>query len=206
MGATRSDVRDGVARDARMLAELDFQIKDNHRLTAENEELRVQLGVLWELFGKHAAVEPCDLPEIDAVRQRLCELGVELPVGGVMPIPRGNGKNLMHEKVVRCRDCSGRMSERVTIDQDWVRGLIERNSAEWGGNRREFYNSAYQVISEEIRALMDDYAMAQSAELRDVARKMLRGFVNCDIELRRHGKTFLPERYVVRLRSLGVEV
>jgi predicted nuclease with TOPRIM domain len=47
-------------------------------LGTENDRLREQASRAWRLFLKHGAVHPCDLPEVDAVRDGLRELGVEV--------------------------------------------------------------------------------------------------------------------------------
>jgi hypothetical protein len=47
-------------------------------LRNENAKLREQAALAWRLFLKHGAVHPCDLPEVDAVRNGLRELGVEV--------------------------------------------------------------------------------------------------------------------------------
>ena len=49
-----------------------------HRwLQAENAKLRELVRDAWRLFAEHGAVNPCDLPEVDAVRDRMRELGVD---------------------------------------------------------------------------------------------------------------------------------
>lgn len=40
-------------------------------------ELRELVASVWRLFAEHGAVNPCDLPEVDAVRDRMRELGVD---------------------------------------------------------------------------------------------------------------------------------
>jgi len=42
-----------------------------------NAKLRELAARAWGLFLKHGAVHPCDLPEVDAVRDELRKLGVE---------------------------------------------------------------------------------------------------------------------------------
>ena len=42
----------------------------------------------------------------------------------------------------------------MNIDQDWVRGAIERHSDELSGNGRTFHNGAYYDIAEEINAAL----------------------------------------------------
>lgn len=44
----------------------------------ENAKLRELCADVWHLFTEHGAVHPCDLPVVDAVRERMCELGVEV--------------------------------------------------------------------------------------------------------------------------------
>lgn len=94
------------------------------------------------------------------------------------------------------------MSIRVIANED-VLGAYSDLQAHSCRQSRELakLNTAHRRAKRELDKLENE-----NAELRDVARKMLRDFVNCDIELRRHGKTFLPERYVARLSGLGVEI
>ena len=47
-------------------------------LKAENAELRELVASVWRLFTEHGAVHPSDLPEVDAVRNDMRELGVEI--------------------------------------------------------------------------------------------------------------------------------
>ena len=47
-------------------------------LKAENAKLRELVARAWGLFLKHGSVHPCDLPEVDAVRDEMRELGVEV--------------------------------------------------------------------------------------------------------------------------------
>lgn len=44
----------------------------------ENAKLREQAARAWRLFLKYGAVHPCDLPEVDAVRDEMRELGIEV--------------------------------------------------------------------------------------------------------------------------------
>lgn len=44
----------------------------------ENESLRELCADVWHLFTEHGAVHPCDLPVVDAVRDRMRKLGVEV--------------------------------------------------------------------------------------------------------------------------------
>lgn len=50
----------------------------DERLKAENAKLRELLRDVWLLFTKHSAVNPCDLPVVDAVRDRMREFEVEV--------------------------------------------------------------------------------------------------------------------------------
>lgn len=65
--------------DTKQLARI---VSDLARITsdldAENAKLRELASRAWLLFIKHGAVHPSDLPEVDAVRDGLCELGVEV--------------------------------------------------------------------------------------------------------------------------------
>ena len=45
---------------------------------AENAKLRELCADAWHLFTEHGAVHPCDLPVVDAVRERMRKLGVEV--------------------------------------------------------------------------------------------------------------------------------
>lgn len=44
----------------------------------ENVKLRMLVRGVWCLFIEHGAVNSCDLPAVDAVRDRLRELGIEV--------------------------------------------------------------------------------------------------------------------------------
>jgi len=46
---------------------------------AENAKLREYAAKAWSLFIAHGAVHACDLSEVDAVRDGLRELGIEVP-------------------------------------------------------------------------------------------------------------------------------
>lgn len=48
------------------------------RFEAENTKLRELAARAWLLFMEHGAVHPCELSEVDAVRDGLRELGVEV--------------------------------------------------------------------------------------------------------------------------------
>lgn len=50
-------------------------------IEAENAKLRELCADVWHLFTEHGAVNPCDLPVVDAVRDRMRELGVEVDDG-----------------------------------------------------------------------------------------------------------------------------
>lgn len=55
---------------------------------------------------------------------------------------------------------------------------------------------------ETVKAISED-----NAKLRELVRELYRNFVNCDCELRLHGRTFMAEaRYAHRMRELVVEV
>lgn len=47
-------------------------------LESENAKLREYAAKAWSLFVRHGAVHACDLSEVDAVRDGLRELGVEV--------------------------------------------------------------------------------------------------------------------------------
>lgn len=44
----------------------------------ENAKLRELCADVWHLFTEHGAVHPFDLPVVDAVRDRMRELGIEV--------------------------------------------------------------------------------------------------------------------------------
>lgn len=48
---------------------------------AENAKLREYAAKAWSLFIRHGAVHACDLSEVDAVRDGLRELGIEVDNG-----------------------------------------------------------------------------------------------------------------------------
>lgn len=45
---------------------------------SEIVKLRELVRVVWHLFTEHGAVHPCDLPVVDAVRDHMRELGIEV--------------------------------------------------------------------------------------------------------------------------------
>ena len=47
----------------------------------ENAKLRELVASVWRLFAEHGAVHPSDLPEVDAVRNDMRELGIEVDDG-----------------------------------------------------------------------------------------------------------------------------
>ena len=47
-------------------------------LLAENAKLRELVADAWRLFTEHGAVHPSNLPDVDAVRDRMRELGIEV--------------------------------------------------------------------------------------------------------------------------------
>ena len=51
---------------------------ENDDLKSENAKLREYAAKVWGLFIRHGAVHTCDLSEVDAVRDGLRELGVEM--------------------------------------------------------------------------------------------------------------------------------
>ena len=77
----------------------------------------------------------------------------------------------------------------------------------------EAENAKLRNDAELLRAMLSQVQtekrcyMAENAKLRELVRDMYRDFVNCDCELRLHGRTFMAEtRYAHRMRELGVEV
>lgn len=55
---------------------------ERDQLKAENAKLREYAAKAWSLFIRHGAVHTCDLSEVDAVRDGLSELGIELGLKG----------------------------------------------------------------------------------------------------------------------------
>ena len=53
----------------------EFKPKDLER---ENAKLHELVRDVWHLFTEHGAVNPCDLPVVDAVRDRMHELGIDV--------------------------------------------------------------------------------------------------------------------------------
>ena len=51
-------------------------IDEYRRLRSDNEDLRKVAKDAWQLFVKHGAIHPCDMPEVDEVRNNLRELDV----------------------------------------------------------------------------------------------------------------------------------
>ena len=45
---------------------------------AENAKLRSAAAKAWRLFVDYGATHPCDLPRVDAVRNELLDLGIEV--------------------------------------------------------------------------------------------------------------------------------
>lgn len=77
------DMRDIIMAVAEKKVEVthrDFDIQQEllDRYKDENARLRELCADVWHLFTEHGAVHPCDLPVVDAVRDRLRELGVEV--------------------------------------------------------------------------------------------------------------------------------
>lgn len=52
--------------------------EQNAALFRENAKLRELVASVWRLFTEHGAVHPSDLPEVDAVRNDMRELGIEV--------------------------------------------------------------------------------------------------------------------------------
>lgn len=62
-------------KDMAVMGEL---AEENELLKSDNAKLRELVRDVWHLFTEHGAVNPCDLPVVDAVRDRMRELGVEV--------------------------------------------------------------------------------------------------------------------------------
>ena len=58
--------------------QLHTSLDDNHWLNEQNDKLHELVRDVWHLFTEHGAVHPCDLPVVDAVRERMRELGMEV--------------------------------------------------------------------------------------------------------------------------------
>ena len=69
------------ADDARLMedaADTIWELRDMvHKERAEADRLRELVASVWRLFTEHGAVHPSDLPEVDAVRNDMRELGVD---------------------------------------------------------------------------------------------------------------------------------
>ena len=69
--------------DAEVHPRCDYEIYSDMRdivdeMEAENAKLRELASRAWRLFTENGAVHPSDLSEVDAVRDEMRELGVEL--------------------------------------------------------------------------------------------------------------------------------
>ena len=72
------DIADMLEDNAKLQASNEVIAEDHAALCEQNAKLRELAGDVWHLFTEHGAVHPCDLPAVDAVRDRLRELGVEM--------------------------------------------------------------------------------------------------------------------------------
>lgn len=69
----RVDELEGLTDGKRYIPQEWYQLATN-----ENAKLRELVSRAWGLFLKHGAVHPCDLLEVDAVRDEMRELGIEV--------------------------------------------------------------------------------------------------------------------------------
>ena len=81
-----ADLQEALDENARLRSELESvgvaaYLYGRGDLLAENAKLRELAARAWRLFIEHGAVHPCDLPEIDAVRDEMRELEVEVSDG-----------------------------------------------------------------------------------------------------------------------------
>ena len=81
-----ADLQEALEQNAKLREELDAAKHDlsvfSGELVAskfENAKLREYAAKAWSLFIRHGAVHTCDLSEVDAVRDGLRELGIEVP-------------------------------------------------------------------------------------------------------------------------------
>ena len=76
------ELRESVHRERAEADTLRTQLADVTESMGRVEErcakLRELVRDVWHLFTEHGAVHPCDLPVVDAVRDRMHELGVEV--------------------------------------------------------------------------------------------------------------------------------
>ena len=79
-GTTNTDpLMLGAAIVMREAADTIWDLRDMvHKERAEADRLRELVASVWQLFAEHGAVNPCDLPEVDAVRNDMRELGIEV--------------------------------------------------------------------------------------------------------------------------------
>lgn len=73
------DAYHGLQHDCKLLTgEIDDRFMKYWHEQCENAKLRELCADVWHLFTEHGAVHPCDLPVVDAVRDRMRDLGVEV--------------------------------------------------------------------------------------------------------------------------------
>ena len=66
------------AENAKLREQIDAAHMSRLLTENENEELRELSARAWRLFTEHGAVHESDIPEVDAVRDKMRELGVEV--------------------------------------------------------------------------------------------------------------------------------
>lgn len=76
----RGETDESLTYARRSLSDMNKMAELMDALATENAKLRKTLSDLWGLFTENAAVHACDLPVVDAVRDRMHELGVEVDV------------------------------------------------------------------------------------------------------------------------------
>ena len=68
----------GASDKAAVFDALDAARREYIRLSDENAKLREFVAGMWRLFVEHCAVDESRLAEVDAVRDGLCELGIDV--------------------------------------------------------------------------------------------------------------------------------
>jgi len=74
----RDDLQRANADNAKLREQVDAAHMSRLLTENENEELRELSARAWHLFTEHGAVHESDLPEVDAVRDKMHELGINV--------------------------------------------------------------------------------------------------------------------------------
>jgi hypothetical protein len=64
--------------NARLRSCLSDDAENARMIMAENEELRNAATMAWRLFVEYGSTHPCELPRVDAMRNGLREVGIEV--------------------------------------------------------------------------------------------------------------------------------